>query len=90
MSLKGSAAAVAASGPPLQATKTAAAVATTETANGGATAGVPKWVYALAIGVPITAAMLYVLFGPDDGDNKVHTQQKCKISILKNAAWVLD
>ena len=70
MSLKGSAAAVAASGPPLQAAKTAAAVATTETANGG----VPKWVYALAIGVPITAAMLYVLFGPDDGDNKVHTQ----------------
>ncbi len=68
MSLKGSAAAVAASGPPLQAAKTAAEVATAETAT-----GVPKWVYALAIGVPVTAAMLYVLFGPDDGDNKVYS-----------------
>ena len=71
MSLKGSAAAVAASGP-LQAAKTAATTGTSETVNGGGN-GVPKWVYALAIGVPVTAAMLYVLFGPDDGDNKVQT-----------------
>jgi len=74
MSLKGSAAAVAASGP-LQAAKTAATTGTSETVNGGGN-GVPKWVYALAIGVPVTAAMLYVLFGPDDGDNKDKKKKK--------------
>ena len=42
----------------------------TSSAAGGA-GGIPKWVYALAIGVPVTAALLYVLFGPDDGDEKV-------------------
>jgi len=32
--------------------------------------GVPKWVYALAIGVPVTAAVAYILFGPGDDPPK--------------------
>jgi hypothetical protein len=44
--------------------------AAAETGTGSA-GGVPKWVYGLAIGVPVTAALLYILFGPDDADKKV-------------------
>ena len=59
---------------------TAAAVLTpdSESAGGGS---VPKWVYALAIGVPLSAALLYVLFGPDDGDKKNSEQKKGKLSM---------
>ena len=40
-------------------------------APGDSSAGVPKWVYALAIGVPVTAALVYILFGPgEDGKKK--------------------
>lgn len=40
-------------------------------APGDSSAGVPKWVYALAIGVPVTAALAYILFGPgEDGKKK--------------------
>jgi len=46
-----------------------------DSAGGG---GVPKWVYALAIGVPLSAALLYVLFGPDDGDKKNAEKNKDK------------
>jgi len=31
---------------------------------------IPKWVYALAIGVPVTAALFYILFGPGDEEPK--------------------
>ena len=33
-------------------------------AGGG---GVPKWVIGLAIGVPVAAALAYILFGPTSG-----------------------
>ena len=37
---------------------------------------VPKWVYALAIGIPVTAALAYILFGP--GDEKPKKKPKAK------------
>lgn len=44
--------------------------------GGGGASSIPKWVYALAIGVPVTAALLYVLFGPDDGDGQTKKKKK--------------
>ena len=35
--------------------------------------GIPKWVLGLAIGVPVAAALAYIIFGPsssDEGDKK--------------------
>jgi len=51
--------------------------AAAETGTGSA-GGVPKWVYGLAIGVPVTAALLYILFGPDDADKKEAKRKKKK------------
>jgi len=39
-------------------------------ADSSSGSSVPKWVYALAIGVPVSAALLYILFGPGDDDTK--------------------
>jgi len=37
---------------------------------------VPKWVYALAIGIPVTAALAYILFGPGDEEPKKKPKAK--------------
>ena len=40
------------------------------TGDAAAAPTVPRWVYALAIGVPVTAALAYILFGPSDDEPK--------------------
>ena len=53
---------------------TAAAAAT----DGGSPSGsIPRWVYALAIGVPVAAALAYILFGPS-GDSKARSKKAKK------------
>ena len=53
----------------------------TPTTDGGSSAAgsVPKWVYALAIGVPVAAALAYILFGPStDSDVQSKKAKKSK------------
>lgn len=47
---------------------------------------VPKWVYALAIGVPVTAALAYILFGPSDDDAPGKPKPKHKPEPVTNSA----
>ena len=42
--------------------------------------GVPKWVIAAAIGVPVAAALAYILFGPSsDSEPKKKKKKKAEI-----------
>ena len=36
----------------------------------GEVGGIPKWVLGLAIGVPVAAALAYIIFGPSSGDEE--------------------
>ena len=48
---------------------------------------VPKWVVALAIGVPVAAALAYILFGPSTGDSaEAARSKKLKKAKTKTAA----
>jgi len=40
--------------------------------------GIPKWAYALAIGVPVTAAVAYILFGPSEDVGPKKKKKKAK------------
>jgi len=42
----------------------------TAASESSAPSSVPRWVYALAVGVPVTAALFYILFGPGDEEPK--------------------
>ena len=62
----------------------------TPTTDGGSSAAgsVPKWVYALAIGVPVAAALAYILFGPatdSDVQSKKAKKSKPKADAVENA-----
>lgn len=46
--------------------------------EGGSEAGVPRWVWGLAIGVPVAAALAYILFGPDVGGGQGKKKKKAK------------
>jgi len=48
------------------------------TSEGGTETGVPRWVWGLAIGVPVAAALAYILFGPDAGENQGKKKKKAK------------
>ena len=43
-------------------------------AGAGEVGGVPRWVIGLAIGVPVAAALGYIIFGPS-GDKKKKTKK---------------
>ena len=55
------------------------AVAPTDTSP-----GVPKWVYALAIGIPVTAALAYILFGPGNEEKKKKPKPPAKPESLSS------
>ena len=38
-------------------------------------AGVPRWVLGVAVGVPVAAALIYILFGPSSDDEKKKTKK---------------
>jgi len=41
----------------------------------GGIAGVPRWVLGVAVGVPVAAALIYILFGPSSDDEKKKTKK---------------
>jgi len=49
--------------------------------------GIPKWVWGLAIGIPVAAALAFILFGPEGGDG---SGQKKKKKAKKEAEAVKD
>ena len=56
---------------------------------------VPKWVIAAAIGVPVAAALAYILFGPSSDSEPKSTKKKKKKEDIKEtpkaeAATVVD
>ena len=52
---------------------------TSSPVEAGGTDGIPKWVIAAAIGVPVAAALAYILFGPSsDSDTKSIKKKKKK------------
>ena len=45
--------------------------------DSGGGGGVPKWVIGVAIGVPVAAALVYILFGPSsDGEPKKKSKKQ--------------
>ena len=61
---------------PVTVTSTAAEVGASEAAG-----SVPKWVIAAAIGVPVAAALAYILFGPSSSDSEPKKKKKKKAEI---------
>ena len=64
------------------------------TSQEGGGEGVPKWVWGLAIGVPVVGALVYILCGPEGGEGgkkkkkgkKVVEEEKVEeIKEVKNA-----
>ena len=59
-------------------------VASTAVEVGASEAGsVPKWVIAAAIGVPVAAALAYILFGPSSDSEPKSTKKKKKKEDIK-------
>ena len=59
-------------------------VASTAVEVGASEAGsVPKWVIAAAIGVPVAAALAYILFGPSSDSEPKSTKKKKKKADIK-------
>ena len=47
-----------------------AAMGAESTGVAGEVGGIPKWVLGVAIGVPVAAALAYIIFGPSSGDEE--------------------
>ena len=62
---------------------------TSSPAEAGVTDGIPKWVIAAAIGVPVAAALAYILFGPSsDSDTKSIKKKKKKAEVKASESEV--
>ena len=57
-------------------------------ASASEAASVPKWVIAAAIGVPVAAALAYILFGPSSDSEPKGTKKKKKKAETKEAPKV--
>ena len=53
--------------------------------GGGEAASVPKWVIAAAIGIPVAAALAYILFGPSSDPGTKNTKKKKKKDEVKSS-----
>jgi len=53
------------------------------TADTPTPSGIPKWVIALAVGVPVSAALAYILFGPDGKPKKKAKGKKTEPAPVK-------
>ena len=65
---------------PVTVTSTATEVGASEAAG-----SVPKWVIAAAIGVPVAAALAYILFGPSSDSEPKSTKKKKKKADIKES-----
>ena len=53
--------------------------------GGGEAASIPKWVIAAAVGIPVAAALAYILFGPSSDPGTKNTKKKKKKDEVKTS-----
>merc|ERR1711874_838696 len=56
----------------------------------GEVGNVPRWVIAAAVGVPVAAALAYILFGPSSDSEGKNSKKKKKKADLKRAIELFD